>query len=116
MRGFSASKLWLCLPPLLLCLLDQVMTLSRQPGEYWAGDYLQAREGSPHGLWLLQQHPLAYVSAALGYMLVFSLAIRVLPRLPAQMLAVGLVLGHCWGASTWIYPIHPPVGYCLVLG
>jgi hypothetical protein len=116
MKWFSWRKLWLCLPALLVCLVDQVLTLGRQPAEYWAGDYLRAQEGSPHGLWLLQIHPLAYAGAAATYMLGFTTLILLLPRVPAQILAVGLVLGHTWGASTWLHPIAPPIGYCLVLG
>jgi hypothetical protein len=115
MRWFTWRKLWLCLPPLLICFVDQVVTLRGQPAEYWAGDYLKALEGSPQGLWLLQRHPLAYVAAAFGYMLAFSGAILLLPRLLAQTLAVGMVLGHSWGAATWLHRIRPPTGYWLVL-
>jgi hypothetical protein len=104
------------LPALLICLADQVLTLGRQPAEYWAGDYLCAQEGSPHGLWLLQIHPFAYAGAAAIYMLGFTILILLLPRVPSQILAVGLVLGHSWGAASWLFPISPPIGYCLVLG
>src|SRR4051794_29710985 len=103
-RGGSRSmnvrrlrRLWLALPPLLVCLADQVMTLSGQPAAYWAGDYSKPQEGSPQGYWLLAQHPLAYVAGAAGYMFAFTVVIMFLPRLMAQMLAVGLVMGHAWG-------------------
>ncbi len=120
MMGARARRLWLVLPPLLVCLADQVVTLSGQPAEYWAGATLHAREGSPPALWLLQQHPLAYIAAAAGYALGFSVAIILLPRLLAQTLAVGLVLGHAWGTASWLYGRWPApqqaLGYWLVIG
>jgi hypothetical protein len=94
------------------------MTLTGQSAEYWAGDYSAPREGSPQGYWLLALHPLAYVAGAVGYMAVFTLFIVLLPRLMAQMLAVGLVMGHAWGTASWLYTRWPgtSVGYWMVLG
>jgi hypothetical protein len=111
-------RLWLALAPLLVCIADQVVTLSGQTAEYWAGDYSAPHEGSPQGYWLLQQHPLAYIAAAAGYMLTFTIVILLLPRLLAQTLAVGLVLGHAWGTASWLYTRWPgtSIGYWMVIG
>jgi hypothetical protein len=79
------------------------MTLRSQPEEYWAGFYQTAQEGSPHGYWLFSQHPLAYVAAAVGYMVAFSLVILALPRRLAETASIALVLGHSWGTATWLY-------------
>jgi hypothetical protein len=108
---------WLCLPPALICCVDQALTLLGQPGAYWAGAYEQTLEGSPHGFILLTIHPAAYVIAASGYLIGFCLAILWLPRFLARVLAAGLVIGHCWGASTWLYSFFaPPWGYWSTLG
>jgi hypothetical protein len=96
-------RLWLCLPPLLVCLADQAITLLSQPCEYWLGDYSAAREGSPHGLWLMNQHPLAYLTAVAGYMFAFTAGIVLLPRGLARVAALALVLGHSWGMATWLW-------------
>jgi hypothetical protein len=98
-----SSRLWLCLPPLLVFLGDQAVTLWCQPCQYWAGDYSIAREGSPHGLWLLNQHPLAYVGGVTGYMLAFTTGLLFLPRRLARIAALAIVLGHSWGMATWLW-------------
>jgi hypothetical protein len=107
------KKLWLCLPPLVLCLADQIVTLRAQPQEYWTGLYHMAQEGAPHGYWLFSQHPLAYIAAAAGYMVAFSLVILALPRRLAETASIALVLGHAWGTATWLY--HDLSYWCVLL-
>jgi hypothetical protein len=110
------NKLWLCLPPVLFCIADQIVTLSQQPHSYWSGTFIQAQEGSPHGEWLLKLHPLAYLAAATAYVVVIAVAVWVLPRLPARTVAVGFVLGHAWGVSTWIKSDVPGEAYWAIIG
>jgi hypothetical protein len=100
-------KLWLCVGPIFLCLLDSGVTLLFQEPEFWAGDYAQARETNPPMRWLLQRHPLAFEAAVLGWIIAFSVAIFWLPERPARVISFALILGHTWGASTWIANFVP---------
>ena len=111
MKPPLARKLWLALPAFLLCLADQVVTLLGQPKEYWAGDYGQAREGAPHGLWLLTGHPAWYMTAAAFYLLLIVVVIVWLPRFPARIASAGFVIGHTWGTSFWMFTFFPAKGY-----
>ena len=53
----NRHRLWLCLPPITLFIVDMTLTLYGQPDAYWAGKYSHALEGSPDlpyvvvGLW-----------------------------------------------------------------
>jgi hypothetical protein len=110
------KHIWLCLPPILACLFDNVLTLWNQPATYWAGDYLTALEAAPHGRWLLVRHPLAFEAAMLGYILLFCYFILYLPRWLAMIVGATIVLGHLTGACTWIAYERPLDGYWLSLG
>jgi hypothetical protein len=109
------QRLWLCLPPLLVCLGDQAATLWGQPSEYWAGHYSTTAEQSPHGSWLMARHPLAYLGAALGYMFLFTVVIVLLPRRLAWVAALALVLGHTWGMGVCLWDPQEPWRYWLLL-
>jgi hypothetical protein len=108
-------QFWLCIPPTVLCLLDQGLTLWYQPAEYWAGDYSIANEASPPMRWLLQQHPLAFEAGALVWNVLFCGVLCLLPQRAAMTVCIALVLGHTWGASTWIANFVP-FGYWVTIG
>jgi hypothetical protein len=108
-------KLWLCLPPVLFCVADVVVTLAEQPPAYWAGSFADAHEGAPQGEWLLRLHPLAYVAAAVLYVAVIVLLVLALPRLLARATAAAFLLGHAWGISTWVEADRPDDGYWIVV-
>ncbi|MCH8969161.1 MAG: hypothetical protein IIA66_08595, partial [Planctomycetes bacterium] len=108
------KTVWLCVAPFALCMLDQGITLVGQSSAYWAGDYSVAIEGNPWFQWLLQQHPLAFEAGIFAWVAVFCGLILVLPRRVAMTISVAIVLGHAWGASTWIF-WKIPHGYWLVL-
>jgi hypothetical protein len=97
------ARFWLCIPPLLAAVADLVATLLGQPAAYWTGSLLYAREGAPHGLWLFQQHRLAFPIAFGLWMLLFSAAILYGPRRLARAITLAVVMGHGWGAIDWIY-------------
>ena len=107
-------RVWLCVPPFALCVLDQTITLVGQPAAYWGGDYSLAHEGNPWFHWLLQQHPLAFEAGILAWITLFSSLIIFLPQRVAMTISIAIVLGHAWGASTWIY-WRIPNGYWFVL-
>ena len=108
------SRLWVCVAPVALCLLDQSVTLAYQPAQYWAGDYLQAQEACPPFRWLLQSHPLAFEAGVAIWIAAFAVVIFALPRRAARTVALALVIGHTWGASSWIHEFVP-AGYWVVI-
>jgi len=107
------QRLWLCVAPWIFCMIDQGITLQLQSPEYWAGDYSQANEANPWFNWLLRQHPLYFEVGILLWVAVFTLAVVFLPRLLAMIGCVAIVLGHTWGACTWL--LWMPFGYWMVL-
>jgi hypothetical protein len=103
-------KLWLCLPPVLLGLVDDGITLWFQRSEYWAGDYSAALEANPHAFWLMQRHPLVYQVAFVAYLAVVCVLTLKLPRRLSLILSLGVTIGHTWGATTWL-PERVPEDY-----
>src|SRR4051812_20738570 len=103
MKPKLPCRLWLVLPPFLICLLDHVATLTGQEASYWAGNYFEVSEGAPHGRWLLMQHPACYIVAACFHLVGIVVVLWLLPRLLARIAAAALVIGHTWGTCHWIY-------------
>src|SRR5205823_11479721 len=98
----EGKRAWLCLGPLLLCLLDGVLTLAGQPGEYWQGDFEQAVEWNPVGRWPLQRHPLLFVAVLACWMAGFTGAICLLPGNLTRPVAFAVQVGHTLGAASWL--------------
>jgi len=113
--GFPADKLWLCVAPAILCALDQALTFSGQPAEYWGGDYMRCSEASPVSRWCLEQHPAAALAEAILWVALFGALIVISPWRVAQVISLGVALGHVIGASDWLwkefglYWLYPPV-------
>jgi hypothetical protein len=103
-HGIQPGHVWLCAGPVILRCLDYGLTLFGQPDAYWAGDFMQANEGSPLLLWCLQQHPLLFVGAAAGLTVLFSLFILCWPREPARLLSTVLTFAHLYGVASWVFP------------
>ena len=106
------KKLWLCLPPFALCMLDQGITLFRQSDAYWDGSYEHAREANPLFSWLLKQHPLAFEAGIFVWVSIFASIILFTPRRVAMTVSIAVLLGHTWGAATWL-TWTVPQGYWL---
>jgi hypothetical protein len=122
MKPPSPRRLWLALPPFLICLLDHIFTLAGQDASYWAGNYALVSEGAPHGKWLLMRHPAFYIVAACFHLAIIVVGLLLLPRLLARIAAACVVIGHTWGTSFWIYDFFPEKEFpgraywlCLVL-
>jgi hypothetical protein len=98
----STMKLRLCIPPIVLCILDQSITLLGQHSQYWKGNYQTAMEGCPPFHWLLQQHPLAFEAGIAVWIALFSTVILLSPRWLAMAISIAIVVGHTWGTSTWL--------------
>jgi hypothetical protein len=109
-----SRRVWLCIPAVALCVLDHAATIWGQPSYYWSDGYRYALEGCPHGRWLLQQHPLAFAGLGLVSIGLYCAAILGLPRRPALVVTLTVVMGHGWGTSTWILQ-WVPYGYWLCL-
>jgi hypothetical protein len=94
-------RLWLCLPPVVLCLLDGAITLYGQPAAYWTGGYTMVREGNPLAAWLLTVHPLAFAASAVPYLFLVLILICFLPRRGAVVVAVLVSLAHLLALAIW---------------
>lgn len=96
------QRLWLSLPPGLLCLADAALTLRGQPLSYWTGGFSDVLELNPLGYVLLVFHPLAFVAGVAVYMAILLAAILRLPARWAVLLAFVLSIGHLIGGAGWL--------------
>jgi hypothetical protein len=87
----------------ILCLLDECLTLLGQPAAYWAGDYSRAYEGNPIVSWCLEQHPTAFLVELILWVTGFGTLIMVLPWQLAKTVSLAVALGHIVGAATWLW-------------
>lgn len=95
------QRLWLCLPPLILCTFDGGLTLLGQSPGYWL-DYSLVDELNPVGRWFLGLHPLAFAAALALWGVSFSVAITCLPQRAAFLASLGITLAHALGGATWL--------------
>jgi hypothetical protein len=98
-----SGRYWLWTAPVLLCLLDQGLTLCGQPSAYWAGDYTKAEEGNPIGRWCLEQHPAAFAAETFLWIALFGSLVVLLPWQLAKTVSLGVALGHIVGSAMWIW-------------
>jgi hypothetical protein len=110
------SHIWLCVAPLLFCLIDGAVTLHGQPAAYWAGQYDQAIEWNPLVRWFMVQHPLLLLLGACGRIFSFCALILLLPDNMARVVAFLVQLEHTIGAASWLTRFGMP-GWagCVVL-
>ena len=103
MEGIKQRLLGLCLAPVLLCVLDNTLTLVGQSSQYWAGNYGCVNEGSPTFCQLLQIHPAAFIAGGAIWIMVFVGGILLLPGTLALILSIAVTFGHTAGAASWLY-------------
>jgi len=96
-------------------MLDQLLTLWGQSAEYWQGRYEFTNESSPPFNWLLRQHPLAFEAGILVWIVLFCVAIVAVPRRLAMTLSMAIMIGHTWGATSWLM-LRFANGYWLSIG
>jgi hypothetical protein len=107
------ERLWLCVAPAALCLLDYSLTLLGQPATYWAGNYASYNEDDPLGGWALGKHPLAFLVYMLLWIALVSAPVLVLPRSLAKIVSLAVAMGHATGAASWArlmlgrYEVYP---------
>ena len=112
--GFKRRFLGLCVPPLVLGLVDGALTLVGQGSIYWE-DYLAVNEANPVFATLLQVHPVAFLAGAAAWLAMLCTMIVVLPRLPALILSIAITFGHTIGSGSWLFE-HFELGYQLANG
>jgi hypothetical protein len=95
-------RLWLCLPPVLLALLDGALTLAGQPAQYWSGDFAARRELNPFFDFLLAWHPGAFLAGLAVWCLGIGIVILFAPWRVSFLAALLFTLGHACGAGSWI--------------
>ncbi len=103
MPFLQSNRVRLCIPPIVLCIVDQTITLFGQRSAYWGGHYEKALEGSPPFYWLLTHHPMAFEAGIAVWIVLFSAAILLSPRWLAMAISLAIVIGHTWGTTTWLY-------------
>jgi hypothetical protein len=110
-----SGRCWLWAAPVILCLLDQGLTLYGQPAAYWAGDHTRACDGNPIVQWCLEQHPAALAAETVLWIALFGWLIVVLPLLLAKTVSLAVSVGHVVGSTSWIwwwlenYWLFPPL-------
>lgn len=91
-----------CLPPILLCELDTILTLVGQPAEYWSKSHQYVNEASPTLHHLLAIHPLVFVGGMLIWMGVFVSLVLLMRDRFALVVATTVTMGHLYGAEAWL--------------
>ena len=99
---WQIRRLSLCIPPILLFILDITLTLLGQPEEYWAGNYDMARERSPEVRRVMQTDPVLLFVMIAVWIGVIVFLIRVLPQTLAELFSVATTVAHTAAASSWL--------------
>ncbi len=94
-------RLWWCLPAIVLCGTDGLLTLCGQPEAYWSGNFASINEGHPVPAWFLSLHPLAFAAAGVPYLVLVVALVLWLPRRWAVLAAVAVASGHAFAAILW---------------
>jgi hypothetical protein len=110
------KKIWLCVPFVVLAAIDFGLTLRGQSPAYWQGDRSAVNEIFPLFAWGLWHGPVPFLFVCLLWVLVLSALIVVLPDIVSQVLSLALVIGHTWGAMTWLaYRLRVEYYLCILL-
>jgi hypothetical protein len=101
-------------------LFDSSITLLGQPSSYWYHPQT-VRENNGLFRYFFSQGVSVYVVTTVVYILVVVLLVSVLPRRLALVCVFSFILGHYFGASTWLdyhwnLGINGPIIYGIVLG
>ena len=105
---------------LFAMLFDFSITLFSQPSSYWHHPYT-VREGNGFFRYFFAQGLPVYVLTMVIYISVVFFLVSVLPRRLAMVGIFSFILGHYFGASTWLayywhFGINAPIIYGILLG
>jgi len=98
----SKGRLWLCLPVMVTCLLDVIVTLLGQPSEYWITSFKVVNEANPLCHFLLTVHPLAFVLYNLCEILIVSALIMAFPVIVSKTISVFYTIGSAKAIYYWM--------------
>jgi hypothetical protein len=110
------KKLWLCVPFAVLAFIDFGLTLNGQSQAYWQGNHNAVNEALPLFAWGLRHGPTAFLFVCLLWVLVLSVLIVIVPDIVSQILSLAMVIGHTWGAMSWlVYRFRVEYHLCVLL-
>ena len=112
--GFKRRFLGLCLPPMMVALIDGVLTLIGQSDLYWS-NHLAVNEANPVFRALLEIHPAAVLGGLGVWLALLCAMILLLPTRIALMLSIAITFGHTSGSASWLFD-HFDLGYHLANG
>ncbi|HTB84062.1 MAG TPA: hypothetical protein VK742_10445 [Candidatus Sulfotelmatobacter sp.] len=101
-------------------IFDKLNTLLGQPGAYWNHPEA-ANEGNAFFRLFLSRGLPAYLLFSLVYIAVIFVLVSIIPRRLALVSIFAFILGHYFGASTWLsyrwhFGITAPIIYGIILG
>ena len=96
------NSIWLVVPAVCLAVVDILFTLMGQSRFYWSGHFVMANEQAPHADYLLRQHPFLFLAVLPLYFGFIALVGLYLPARIARICVLTFVIGHTWGASSWM--------------
>jgi hypothetical protein len=97
------ERLWWCMPAIVLCAADGLLTLWGQPAAYWTDGFAHVDEGNPVAAWFLTLHPLAFAAAGVPYLLLVIGLVTWLPRRWAAGVAMGVASAHAFAVIVWCW-------------
>lgn len=110
----SRRRLWLCLPPVVMCLIDDAITLRGQSSAYWSGHWGDGFDANPVVQFCMQHHFLTMQALTAAWIAAFSALIILGPRRIALFVSLALTFAHGSAASTWLN--NEPDGYYSAMG
>jgi len=96
-NGIGAAR-WVVVP---VIAIDIVCTLLGQPSSYWRHP-ASGIEANPFFAWFLCRGQGFFISWSICYIAGVVLATWILPRRLATVALLSFILGHFFGASTWL--------------
>jgi hypothetical protein len=109
-----SRRWWLCLPPIVFCFTDHVLTMCGQPLSYWQGELNETLEANPVADAVFRQGHFYAHLLPVAWVILFSTVILWVPRQLALLISVSITFAHAFCACTWFY--FEGEGYYLTLG
>ena len=101
-------------------LFDFGITLFGQPSSYWHHPH-NVREGNGFFRYFFSHGLSTFILTELVYISAVFIIVSILPRRMALVSVFAFILGHYFGASTWLnyywhFGINAPIIYGIILG
>jgi len=96
------NKLILLIPAFWACLVDLIVTSLNQPETYWRGDLNAAAEGNPLVYGFMENSVFGiFIFTLLWLIVIIVISYFLTPKI-CRIFALFALMGHTWGAATWI--------------